>query len=63
MLKVKTVIGKSAIHGKGVFADEDIKEGQLVYRWNPKVDMLFKWSDVQKMTGKQREVMDAYAIQ
>ena len=62
MLLVKTKVGKSSIHGVGVIADEDIPEGTLIYRWDPKVDLVFKWADVQKMTGKQREVMDAYAM-
>lgn len=62
MLVVKTEIRKSPIHGVGVFALEDIKEGQLVYKWNPKVDRVYSWEDVQKLTGKQRELMNRFAM-
>lgn len=62
MLTVKTIVKKSPIHGVGVFADEDIPEGGMIYRWDPKVDLVFKWEEVQKMTGKQRETMERYAM-
>lgn len=40
MLLVKTYVGPSPIEGVGVFAAEDIKKGQLIYRFDPLFDKL-----------------------
>ncbi len=40
MLLVKTFVGPSPIEGVGVFAAEDIKKGQLIYRFDPLFDKL-----------------------
>lgn len=40
MLLVKTYVGPSAIEGVGVFAAEDIKKGQAIYRFDPLFDKL-----------------------
>src|SRR3954469_1637143 len=38
MLLVKTRLGPSTIHGIGVFADEDIPRGTIVWSFNPLID-------------------------
>lgn len=38
MLLVKTVIKKSSIHGLGLFANQKIKSGQIVWKYNPILD-------------------------
>ena len=38
MLIVKTKVKKSNIHGKGLFADQDIKKGQIIWKYNPLID-------------------------
>lgn len=40
MLKVKTYLDKSTIHGIGLFAAEDIKEGERIWEYNPHVDII-----------------------
>ena len=40
MLLVKTYVGPSSIEGVGVFAAEDIKKGQAIYRFDPLFDKL-----------------------
>ena len=38
MLLVRTRLGPSTIHGIGVFADEDIPRGTIVWSFNPLID-------------------------
>ena len=40
MLLVKTYLDKSLIHGVGVFADEFIKKGTLMWEFNPLIDVV-----------------------
>ena len=41
MLVVKTHIGKSEIHGLGLFAKEFISKGSLIWELNPKFDLVY----------------------
>ena len=41
MLRVPTYLGKSSIHGLGVFAARDIQEGEIVWQNDFAVDVLF----------------------
>jgi hypothetical protein len=38
MLKVKTFVKRSNIHGFGLFANEDIPEGTIIWEFNEEVD-------------------------
>lgn len=38
MFIVKTKVKESKIHGKGLFADQDIKKGQIIWKYNPLID-------------------------
>jgi uncharacterized protein len=40
MLLVKTAVKQSPIAGLGLFADENIKEGQMVWRYDPNSSLL-----------------------
>ena len=42
MLTVKTTIKESKIQGIGLFADEDIREGVLVWKFNPLIDLVLE---------------------
>lgn len=46
MLTIDHRIGLSTIHGIGVFSNEDIKKGQLVWRFSPVVDKEVHIEDV-----------------
>ncbi len=39
MIHIKYKLDKSAIHGIGIFADQDIQEGQVVYTASPVLDV------------------------
>ena len=41
MLHIKTYLAKSTIHGIGLFTDENVKEGQLIWKFTLGVDQIF----------------------
>lgn len=41
MLKVKSYLDASKVHGIGLFAGENIKEGSIVWQLNPFIDQIF----------------------
>ena len=49
MLKVKTYLNLSRIHGIGIFAEEDIPMGTVIWEFNPNVDLIYtpeQWSNL-----------------
>ena len=51
MLKIKTYLDKSAINGIGIFAGEDIREGKIIWEFNPHVDLVYsdeEWNDLAR---------------
>ncbi len=40
MLLVKTKIGESCIHGLGLLADQDIKQGTVIWKFAPNLDLV-----------------------
>ena len=49
MLKVKTYLAVSPVHGIGVFADEDIRRGTVIWEFNPAVDLRYSREEWQKL--------------
>jgi SET domain-containing protein len=49
MLKVKTKVAPSKIHGLGLFADQDIQEGQVIWEFTPNVDRAIHVSQVMAL--------------
>ena len=47
MLKVKTFLDRSLVHGIGLFASEAIVAGQEVWAFHPKIDLAIKLDDWQ----------------
>lgn len=51
MLRIKTYLDKSPVHGIGIFAGEDVAEGAVVWEFNPIVDLEFpldRWEQMQQ---------------
>ncbi|KPJ98366.1 MAG: hypothetical protein AMJ60_08485 [Desulfobacterales bacterium SG8_35] len=49
MLKVRTYLSTSTVHGIGVYADEDIPRGTVIWEFNPHVDLVYtpdEWNNV-----------------
>lgn len=62
MLKVKTIIKPSKIQGIGLFADQNISEGNIVWQFNPVFDLVFSTSQVVKMASPQKLLIQKYAF-
>lgn len=41
MLKIKSYLATSEVHGIGLFAGENIKEGSIIWQFNPFIDQIF----------------------
>lgn len=61
MLLVRTYLGKSEIHGIGVFAAEDIAEGVLVWEFNPVVDRLISRAEFDVLPDLTKEMIRHHA--
>jgi len=48
MFIVRTSLHSSAIHGIGVFADEPVKKGQIVWQFDPRMDILIPLEEKQR---------------
>ncbi len=48
MLLVKTKLGLSKIHGIGLFADENIKKGTIIWKFTPDFDLKFTKAQIEK---------------
>lgn len=61
MLIVKTRLKYSEIHGLGCFAGEDIKEGQVVWRFDAGIDLVFTESELKKLPSSFTDFLKIYA--
>ena len=51
MLRIKTYLDKSPLHGIGIFAGEEVPAGTVVWQFNPLVDLEFspeKWAAMRQ---------------
>ncbi len=49
MYIIKTYVDKSSIDGLGVFTSENVKKGETVWRFEPKLDRVILIDDFKKM--------------
>lgn len=61
MLVVKTKIGQSKVEGIGLFADQFIPKGAVTWKFNPKFDIYFNPSEVEKMSEVQKDLIIHFA--
>lgn len=47
-MQIRSSVKYSPIHGLGCFAEEDIKEGQVVWEFDPRLDLVI---DTDELTG------------
>jgi len=57
MLIVKTKIGQSKIEGIGLFADQFIPKGTLVWKFDPRFDFYFDPIEVEQMSEIQKNLI------
>lgn len=57
MFAVKTYLDKSTTHGIGLFANENIEKGSLVYIVNPQMDLHIKDEDFKSLSDDEKETI------
>lgn len=60
MMLVRSSVRFSPIHGLGCFAEEDIKKGQVVWKFDPLLDLEFKSSEVENHPAPIVEFLKTY---
>lgn len=61
MLLVKTVLAQSQIDGFGLFADQHIPAGTLVWNFDPRVDLSLEAPQIDKLSPAFKEYFEKYA--
>lgn len=61
MLRVKTKIGQSKLHGIGLFADEFIPKGTVTWQYDPEFDTAFTKEQVERMPKPAQALFWHYA--
>lgn len=62
MTTVRIKHGQSSVHGIGCFAIEQIEPGDLVWRFDPDFDVVFKAAFVRSLSDAARENVLTYAF-
>ncbi len=60
MMQVRSSVKYSPIHGLGCFADEDIKEGQVVWEFDPRLDLVIDAKDLSSFPTAVVEFLKMY---
>lgn len=61
MLVVKTKLRKSKIHGLGLFADQNIKKGAVVWKFNPVIDKEVTRKQLKSLPSIAKKYMLKYS--
>ncbi|MBX4189420.1 SET domain-containing protein [Candidatus Parcubacteria bacterium] len=61
MLTVKASAKSSPINGIGLFADEKISKGTIMWKYDPRFDISYSPEEVENFPPLQREQIDRYA--
>ncbi len=58
---VSTRLNQSPIHGTGVFAAEPIKKGQVVWRFDPRIDLQISENEFRSFPSVFQDYLKTYA--
>jgi hypothetical protein len=61
MMMVRTELRPSAIHGIGVFLTEPVRRGQLIWRFDSRIDRTFSDAEINDMPDILQEFMRTYS--
>src|SRR5215218_3123913 len=61
MLMVDTELGPSAIHGIGTFLREPVCAGQLIWRFDERIDRVIADAELQAMPERVRDYLTTYS--
>lgn len=62
MLLVATYVGPSSVHGMGLFACQDIKQGTLVYKPSPLLDVCLSEVELTKLSAAEQSTVRHYGF-
>ena len=63
MLRVKTSVRLSPIHGLGLFAAEPISKGQVIWVFDPKIDSKVTANEFEKFTESRKATVNHFGYQ
>ena len=65
MLMIATYLDRSTINGIGIFTAEPVKRGQIIWKFNPAIDLVFtarQWKNkLELVTPQAREALHRYS--
>lgn len=61
MLMVETELGLSEIHGIGVFLKEPVRSGQLIWRFDSRIDRVFSGAELSEMPEHMQSFLRTYS--
>ena len=61
MLMVETELRASAIHGIGVFLSEPVRSGQLIWRFDSRIDRVFADAELAEMPQQLQQFLRTYS--
>jgi hypothetical protein len=61
MFTVQTYVSASAVHGNGVFAGEDLAQGQSIWQFAPGLDLVVPFERIACAPKAFRDYMEMYA--
>lgn len=62
MLLIKAMVKSSKIHGLGLFADEDIPKGTVVWKFSPGLDLEIPKTEFEKLSQREKDVILFYGF-
>lgn len=61
MMMVDTELRMSSIHGIGVFLLEPVKKGQLIWRFDSRMDRVYSEEDIKSLPERSQRFMRMYS--
>ncbi|MEA3008889.1 MAG: uncharacterized protein QOJ91_581 [Sphingomonadales bacterium] len=61
MLMVETELRQSEIHGTGVFLVEPVKKGDLIWRFDSRIDRVYSEEDLASLPERTRNFLRTYS--
>ena len=61
MMMVRTELRASAIHGIGVFLTESVEAGQLIWRFDSRIDRVFSDAELKDLPDIAQEFLRTYS--
>jgi len=62
MLLFETELRSSPIHGIGVFLLEDVKKGDVIWRFDSRIDRIYSEDELDSLPPRMQEFLRTYSI-